>query len=590
MASRVRRSLAPLPILLGGLLVVGLLFAQHLDATTPATVANRFAPLAHLGELLLVGTFLLLSCALGARLLAALALTSTPIEQVALSVALGLGALSTISVGLGLLGLYRPPVLFVLLAGLALWLRHDLRALLSGVRSLGTVARHTLGTAPRGAPALAILLTLGVGAELLGALTPPHHFDALAYHLTAPARFLLTGRIVPLPDVLYGNLPLGVELLYGFGLAFGSSAFAQLLHLAFRGLTALALWATARRYCDRPTAWLAVALFLATPLVLVWARVANVDLALAAFLLLATLATLRAGDGATEGRRWVLLAGLFAGLALGTKYQALFAVPILGVLLAVDASRSRSGWRELLARVGGFCGVAMLLAAPWYLKNWLLLGNPLWPLFIGGRGFGSLAVELTDYFARGMTISPRTPLGYALLPIRAYTHGSIESPLIIPNPLFVLLPLALWLPRRRVVLYPLAMSAGLAIGWALGFQELRYLIPVCAPLSLAVATVLRAALNRAWLRRAVLPALYLAALLAVGLTVLHVGASRPLAVTLGLESRDAYLRHNLATGPTYRAIRFLGELLQPGETARFFNDAQIYYVLYPPSLITLTWH
>ena len=255
-------------------------------------------------------------------------------------------------------------------------------------------------------------------------------------------------------------------------------------------------------------------------------------------------------------------------------------MPILALLLIADAARARSGWRDGCARIALFCGPLLLIAAPWYLKNWLLLANPAWPLFVGGRDFDGLAVQLTDYFARGMAISPRTALGYALLPLRVYTRGSVEAPLTILNPLYLLLPLLLFLPARRAVLYPLAMSAGLAIGWALGFQELRYLLPICAPLSLAAAAVLRAGLRLPVLRCAVLPALYLAALLGLGTTLLHVGADRPLAVIAGIESRDAYLRQNLATGPTYRATTFLGARLQPGEVVRFFDDAQIYYVPY----------
>jgi hypothetical protein len=428
---------------------------------------------------------------------------------------------------------------------------------------------------------LAALIALALLASAIGALTPPHHFDALAYHLAAPARFLQTGRLTPLSDVPYGNLPLTVELLYGVGLSFGSDAFAQLLHLAFGLLTALALWALARYAFDRATAWLAVALFLGTPLVTVWARVANVDLPLTCFLLLAVLAIVRAGEAVPEQAwRWALLAGVWGGLALGTKYQALFAVPILALLLVGDALRARHGWREALVRLALFGGPLILIAAPWYLKNWLLLANPLWPLFFGGQGFDRLAVDLTDYFARGMAISPRTALGYALLPLRAYTRGSIEAPLTIPNPLYLLSPLLLLLPARRAALYPLAMSAGIAIGWALGFQELRYLLPICAPLSLAAAVVLRAGLQRPALRRGVLPALYLAVLLGTGTTLLHVGADRPLAVIAGIESRDTYLRQNLATGPTYRATSFLGERLQPGDVVRFFDDAQVYYVPY----------
>jgi len=570
--------------LVGWLLVavaIALIICRVVVAAAPLTTQHPLAALASLGDLVLVGLTLMLGYCFGARALRLFELTMGRAERIASATALGLGLLAYCCLLLAFVGLYRPPLLIGAVLLSTLLLRNDLRHVADAFVRAGRDVRAQTAVSGRGAIGLALLIALTLFASALGALTPPHHFDALAYHLTAPARFLETGRLAPLPDVPYGNLPLTAELLYGVGLAFGSDAFAQLLHLAFGLLTALASWALARRSFDRATAWLAVALFLGTPLVTVWARVANIDLPLSCFLLLATLAVVRTGEVSAEGaRRWAILAGVWGGLALGTKYQALFAVPILTLLLYVDAARARHGWREVLARLALFCGPVLLLAAPWYLKNWLLLANPLWPLFSGGQGFDRLAVDLTDYFARGMVISPRTALGYILLPLRVYTRGSIEAPLTILSPLYLLLPLLLLLPARRAIFYPLVMSAGIAIGWALGFQELRYLLPICAPLSLATATVLRAGLRRPVLRRAVMPALYLATLLGMGTTLLHVGADRSLAVIAGFESRDAYLRQNLATGPTYRATSFLGERLQPGDIVRFFDDAQVYYVPY----------
>jgi len=570
--------------LIGWVLIVvafGLVACRAMVAASPITTPHPLSTFASLGDLVLVLLTLLLGYCLGERVLRLFRLGLGPAEQAASAMTLGLGLLAYGCLVLSFIGLYRPPVLIGAVLLLVLSLRNDVIHTIGSFDGLLTDRRGYTDGVGRGTVGLGVLIALAVLAAALGALTPPHHFDALAYHLTAPARALQTGWLVPQPDVPYGNLPLTMELLYGIGLAFGSDAFAQLLHLAFGLLTAVTLWALACRAFDRATAWLAVALFLGTPLVTVWARVANIDLPLSCFLLLAVLAIVRVGESsAKEARRWALLAGVWGGLALGTKYQALFAVPILALLLTVDAVRVRRGWREVLVRLALFCGPLLLIAAPWYLKNWLLLANPLWPLFVGGQGFDKLSVELTDYFSRGMAISPRTALGYALLPLRVYTRGSIEAPLTILNPLYLLLPLLLLLPARRAVLYPLAMSGGIAIGWALGFQELRYLLPICAPLSLAAATVLRAGLRGPMLRRAVLPALYLATLLGMGTTLLHVGADRPLAVIMGFESRDAYLRQNLATGPTYRATSFLGARLQPGEIVRFFDDAQIYYVPY----------
>src|SRR5205823_7886923 len=282
---------------------------------------------------------------------------------------------------------------------------------------------------------------------------------------------------------------------------------------------------------------------------------------------------LRPDERPSDARRWLLFAGVFAGLALGTRHQALSAVPLLAAVVLVDGWRRR-GARAALADAGVLGGAAALVAAPWYLKNWLLLGNPVWPLFFGGRGFGPLALERSNYFAAGMTISPRSPLGYLALPLRAYTHGDIEQRLVVLSPLYLLLPALLWLPRRRELLYLLIPSLGLAVGWALGFQELRYLLPVCAPLSLAAAYALRAALARPRLGRLVQPALLGSALLCLALVGLHVGADRPLGVLLGRESHDAYLRQSVTTGPSYRATSFLAGRLRPGETVRFFDEAQ----------------
>ena len=565
------------------LLLALLVALARFGATLSATTTHPLVPVLRLADIALVGLALILARSVGRRALRALRLGAQGATQLALATGLGAGLWASACVLLGLVGLYRPPILLALATLNLLLAWPDLLALPGATRRLAVAAVAALRTAPRGSGGLVVLLLLASGTALLGALTPPHHFDPLAYHLAAPQRFLLTGRIAPLPDVPFGNLPLGMELLFGIGLAFGSDTFAQVLHLAFGGLSALTLWALARRYYDRETAWLATALFLATPLVIVWSRVANVDLPLACFLLLALLALLRAGESgitAAEARRWALLAGLFAGTALATKYQALFAVPVLGLLLAFDSLRTRREWRDILARSAAFWLAALAVAAPWYTKNWLVLGNPIWPLFIGGRDFDPLAVELTNYFARGMVISPRTVLGYALLPVATYLRGSIEQRFVILSPLFPLALGVIFLPCRRAVAYPLLVSAALAIGWAQGFQELRYLLPICAPLSLATAVVLRALGRRPVPRRLVLPGLYGAALVTLALVALHVGADRPLAVTLGQESRDSYLRRSVTTGPTYRATQFLGTQLQPGAKVRFFNDAQVYYIPY----------
>lgn len=562
-------------------------WAHHQVALLPLTAASRWLPLARLGDLLLVAGMLLLGYGMGTRLLCLLGLDVGGADGATYATALGLGALAYAVLALGLAGLYGAPVFLCLTVIAAVFVRREmlvgLRRAAAASRALAPAARQA-GLLPK---IIGTLLVLAVSQALLGALTPPHHWDPLAYHLAVPQRYLWLGRIPVdgIPGVEWSNLPFTVELLYGVGLAFGSIVFGQLLHVAFAALTAIALWGTARRHVDGPTAWLALAIFVGTPLVVVWARVADIDLALACFVFLSIAAALRAADVRTRAvgsrNRWLVLSGLFAGLALGSKYQAATALVPLGVLILVDAYRAGKSARHAVRAALSFGIAAVLVAAPWYLKNLLALGNPVWPMFFGGRDFGPAKLELMNYWLRGMTLSPRTPLGYALLPLQMYARGDLEQPFVTLSPLFVVAPLALAIARRREVYYLLAASAAFTLAWTVGFQELRYLLPICAPLSLVTALVLRAASRRRFLASLAPVGLLGATLLGLSLIFLHTGADRPFPYLLGTESVDSYLRVSYTAAPSYRALRYLDSVAGSNDTVLMFNEAELFYTTFP---------
>ncbi len=679
-----RSSLAWWGVTIAALLV--LLGAQLTVVNMDATQTSLLIPLARLFDLVLVTCALLLAHAAGRWVLTALRLTASPAETAAFATALGLGVGAYASLALGLVGLYRSPVLIAGVAIATILLRRELIADITTLVAAGGQVRHVCGRVVRRPlvafvtmtavivascllilnlpgsygplpdfaewlsdflveiemPRIAGIIWYNVGLlnewlyrlglviatatlaaissfawrsgrevrpavvglvavlgssfvlTIFGALTPPHHWDALTYHLAAPRYFLDTGWIQPVPEIEWSNLPLTAELLYGVGLAFGSEAFSQLLHTAFGGIIAVALWGFTCSRVDRLTAWIAVAIFVSTPQVQMWSRIANIDLALACFIFLAIVAALHAGDMAVDGhplsasewltgnRRWLILAGVFAGLALGSKYQAATAIAPLGLLILVDSWRRYRSADRLARNIGGdalaFGGAAALVASPWYLKNLILLGNPVWPLVFGGKGFTDSTLELMNYYASSMILSPRTIEGYLMLPVRAYEIGDYElSPGVIPSPLFLLIPLAFCVPLamklRRELLYLLLVPAGFTAGWALGFQELRYLLPICAPLSFVVAILLRAAWNRTMLRPVVHGALLgtaLFSLLFIGFLTHWEG---PPGVVLGSVSKDSYLNSNAS----YRAVHVLEARLQPGETAMYMHEAQVYY-------------
>jgi hypothetical protein len=106
--------------------------------------------------------------------------------------------------------------------------------------------------------------------------------------------------------------------------------------------------------------------------------IAKDDLWLAAFFLMAMVG---AAKPLLQDRFGPYRIGAAIGMFFAVKYTALFSLPIF--VLVLDAP-FRAGWR--FKHWATAIGVAFLLAGPWYVRNWILTGNPLYPtdVAIGG--------------------------------------------------------------------------------------------------------------------------------------------------------------------------------------------------------------
>ena len=82
-------------------------------------------------------------------------------------------------------------------------------------------------------------------------------------------------------------------------------------------------------------------------------------------LMLAAIAALLASRAAGGDRRWLVAAGVAAGLAVLTRSNA----PVLLVPLAIGAASGAGAARARIARVAVVLGVAALVVAPWTVRN-----------------------------------------------------------------------------------------------------------------------------------------------------------------------------------------------------------------------------
>ncbi len=114
---------------------------------------------------------------------------------------------------------------------------------------------------------------------------------------------------------------------------------------------------------------------LATSPLLLWAVAMGQEIGLTTLSLTAMFLFIERHRENPESR-WMIWAGIAAGTgALAREYGLVFI--LLGGLTLIGGKTSRRGWLE-------FIFTAALVAFPWYLRNWLKTGNPLYSHGLGG--------------------------------------------------------------------------------------------------------------------------------------------------------------------------------------------------------------
>ena len=389
-----------------------------------------------------------------------------------------------------------------------------------------------------------VLLGAVMGFCLLFALAPATATDELSYHLAVPQLYWRQHGFYHIPGNIFASYPLLTEMLYLVALVAADDIAARLVHLAIAALVLAAMARFARRHMA-PDLSVAPALliFFSLPTVFCNAYLAYNDLAFTLFCLLAVNAY--ADWQGCPNRGLLLRLGIFCGLAMATKYAGLLLAP-LGVLgILIGCRRRGLGAGPAIGQVALFATVCLPVGLPFYVKNLLLTGNPLYPFFFelfGGRDWDATlnGYHLRFFQSLGMG---RSLLDYLLLPVRVSFLARMHSIRFdgFIGPVFLLLPcLALARPLPRGLKIALAYTFFVSIFWAFSVQQLRYLMPVFPFWALALAWLLRPGPHRRWLK----PAANLAVAGCILLNLAMIGQRfvriRPDRFVFGIEDRRTY--------------------------------------------------
>ena len=217
--------------------------------------------------------------------------------------------------------------------------------------------------------------------------------DAMAYHLPAAVQWLRTGRLGLFPAWFYNPAnaysPLTGSMFMAWLIApMGNDVLARFVQapaliFVFLGMVQLGRAVGVRTGL---AALIAVAAVTSRPFMR-QVILAKDDLFLAGFFLwfIAGCAPDRLKERLGPWR-----AGIALGLFLACKYTALLSLPLL--VLVIDAPW-RAGWRGRQWLIVGSC--VLLLAAPWYVRNAWLAGNPLYPTDVQFMGLTLFSGQLT---------------------------------------------------------------------------------------------------------------------------------------------------------------------------------------------------
>ncbi len=330
-------------------------------------------------------------------------------------------------------------------------------------------------------------------SSLPGALAPPFEYDELEYHLGALADYQRAGRIIFLPHNFYSNLPQLTEMLYLLASVAASDVAAKLLHWVFGLLAALGVFALGARWWGRSVSVLAAALFYCTAFVPELSITARIDLATTFYAVLAFGAFLEWRRSDTP--HWWWWSALLAGGAVATKWTAI-AIVVLPLLIVVLVSRPS------IRLITVYCSLITVVILPWLAKNWLLAGNPVYPLFGAWLPSPHWTADQAALFAQKHYPPPWT-WAQAIEFFRQMWRYAFHE--LQPGPLLLMTaPLALLVRRvdataRRVGWLLLAGYAG---WFALTFRPVRFLFPVTGLAALLGAYAVSALAPEGWRRAA----------------------------------------------------------------------------------------
>lgn len=258
-----------------------------------------------------------------------------------------------------------------------------------------------------------ILILSIAGFAFFRSLAPPIKYDSLVYHLSLPKRYLLAERFAYIPGTMFWGMPQVVEMLFTGAMAMAGAEAAVLVSWSWGVMALILSFVLVERAFGQTAGLIGVLSLLSgfsTAQSLSWGYSGWMNILFGGAFLVAfrnwtTANPSSKNNSSSPGKgirdsKLLILAGVFAGFALGTKYTSGVLV-IAGIVFIALNHRFKSRVKNL-SNLMVFLGAAVIAFSPWIIKNIVGTGNPFYPFLYPAGSMDSFRIDFYQNYPRDM--------------------------------------------------------------------------------------------------------------------------------------------------------------------------------------------
>ncbi|MFH1052993.1 MAG: glycosyltransferase family 39 protein [Candidatus Woesearchaeota archaeon] len=322
---------------------------------------------------------------------------------------------------------------------------------------------------------LIIAIILRIGLALM-----THNAGDGCWHLSA-ARFIAVENEFPLNEEIgrdyypehlrqpFWAPPIFHITAAGFYKVFGVFGIGELgmnlVSAIFGSLSLLLIYLIARKLFDEKIAFISLVFLSFIPIHLYYSALAHTEATLTFFVLLSIYLMLK---------NKVVASSIFAGIAILTKYNGLFVVPVLFGILFINNKDKIVFFKK--TAVTGL--ISLGIGGIWFVRNWIFFKNPVFPFMESVlRGSGQ-AMGYTADVTNFLSIEPYMKMYFSLFGVPL---GDIKSFFFFDIP-FIEILIGIWMIGTIIFFFPIIIglfkfrysekSGKILIAWIISFMVL----------------------------------------------------------------------------------------------------------------------